>query len=179
VKKNIFLAGLLLLTCAPSFADDAAPAASRPVSPWLANASPWLKKQLKKDRYKCPPGKSPFRGAADAQVTIVECVDYECPYCVQQEPALKRVLQTYPSQVKVVCKNLPLMDIHPTAKKRAVVAECMAEQGKFWQAHDRILAKEPAKKVRPPGNKTPLPEMPTKAPTPRAPTSLLKVTRLA
>lgn len=45
-----------------------------------------------------------------------------------------------------MCKNLPL-DIHPKAKQKALVAECMGNQGRFWQAHNQLLAGVPLKKV--------------------------------
>jgi predicted DsbA family dithiol-disulfide isomerase len=99
---------------------------------------PWLDQQLAKQRFPFQIGKSPVRGPADATVTIAEFTDYECPYCKDEEPTIKKVLAAYPSQVKVVIKNLPL-DIHPKAKHKALVAECMGLQGKFWQAHDRFF----------------------------------------
>ena len=79
------------------------------------------------------------------QVTIVEFADYECPYCVQDEPTVKKVLAAYPTQVKLVFKNLPL-DTHPKAKQKALVAECMGIQGRYWQAHDRSLPAPPRKR---------------------------------
>ncbi len=111
-------------------------------------AHPWLDAQLKKQRYPCPPGNSPVRGAADAAVTIVEFADFECPYCVSDEATIKKVLAAYPTQVRLVFKNLPL-DIHSTAKQKAVVAECMGAQDPnlFWKAHDRFLVAQP-KNVR-------------------------------
>ncbi len=36
-------------------------------------------------------------------------------------------------------KNLPL-DVHPKAKQKALVAECVGIQGRYWQAHDRFFA---------------------------------------
>jgi protein-disulfide isomerase len=111
------------------------------------NSHPWLDQQLKKQRYPAPTGDSPVRGPADAQVTIVEFTDYECPFCIKDEPVVKKVLATYPTQVKLVVKNLPLA-IHANAKHLAVLAECMRAQGKFWQAHDELLAGDPPKKVR-------------------------------
>jgi protein-disulfide isomerase len=115
----------------------------------FANAQgshPWLDKQLAKQRVQCPEGKSPFRGPADAPVTIVAFGDYECPYCSQNEPVLKKVLAAYSTQVKLVFKNLPL-NMHPKAKHKALVAECMGVQGRFWQAHDRFFAGAPPNKV--------------------------------
>jgi protein-disulfide isomerase len=106
---------------------------------------PWLDKQLAKQRYPCPPGDSPVRGPADAPVTIVEFGDFECPYCKEDEPTVKKVLAAYPTQVKLVYKELPL-DIHPKAKQKAIVAECMGAQGKFW--HDRFFTGATPKEVR-------------------------------
>jgi len=107
---------------------------------------PWLDEQLAKQRYPCPPGTSPFRGPADAPVTIVEFADYECPYCAKDEPTVRTVLAAYPTQVKLVFKNLPL-HMHPQAKHKALVAECMGAQDRFWQAHDGFFANAPQKKV--------------------------------
>lgn len=115
----------------------------------VANAQdshPWLDQQLKKQRYPCPEGKSPVRGPADAPVTIVEFADYDCPYCAEDEPTVKKVLAAYPTEVKLVFKELPL-DVHPKAKEKALLAECMGEQGKFWEAHDQFLAGAPPKKA--------------------------------
>jgi protein-disulfide isomerase len=107
---------------------------------------PWLDQQLKKQRYGLALGKSPFLGPDDAPVTIVEFSDYDCPFCRQNEPAVKKVLAAYPTQVKLVYKNLPL-DMHSQAKQKAVVAECMGLQGMFWQAHDQFLAGAPTNKA--------------------------------
>ena len=123
-----------MLTSVPSFANE-------------PGSHPWLNQQLKKDRYKCPLGKSPFRGPADAPVTINEFMDLECPYCKDQEVILKKVLAAYPTQVKVVTKNLPL-DMHPKAKHKALVANCMGMQDKYWQGYNRFLNGDPPKKVR-------------------------------
>ena len=134
MKKVILAMSILTLTSVATFANE-------------PGAHPWLDKQLAKQRYRCPLGKSPFKGPADAQVTITEFVDYECPACSQQESTRKKVLAAYPTQVKWVIKNLPL-DMHPKAKHKALVANCMGSQDKFWQAHERFLAGDPPKKVR-------------------------------
>jgi protein-disulfide isomerase len=133
MKKILLTASLLVLPSAQALSEP--------------GAHPWLDKQLAKQRVKCPPGKSPFKGPEDAQVTIVEFLDYDCPFCADQEKVMKKVLDAYPTQVKLVIKNLPL-DVHPHAKGKAIVADCMAMQGKFWQAHDALLAQEKKGKVR-------------------------------
>jgi len=80
-------------------------------------------------------------------VRIYVFCDFLCPYCKNEQPVLKKVLAAYPTQVKLIFKNLPL-DIHPGAKQKALVAECMGVQGRFWQAHDRFFAGAPPNKVR-------------------------------
>jgi len=130
-RNHVSILGVMLVTAGISIADG---------------PHPWLQQQLAKQRYPCPEGQSPVRGPADAKVTIVEFADYDCPYCRDDEAAVKKVLAAYPTQVKLVYKNLPL-DIHSQAKHKAVVAECMGVQGKFWQAHDELLAGAPLKTV--------------------------------
>jgi protein-disulfide isomerase len=111
------------------------------------SSHPWLDKQLAKQRYACPVGQSPVRGPADAKVTVVEFVDFDCPSCAQQEPVLAQLLAAYPAQVKLVIKNLPL-SVHPGAKQKALVAECLGLQGKYWQAHDGLLSGASPQQIR-------------------------------
>src|SRR5581483_5579736 len=137
MKKLFCQITLLLLTATACFA-GAPPIASFPGAPDPAT-HPWLMQQLKKDRYPCPTQSSPFMGPADAPVTINEFLDYQCPSCVEQDKVLKKLVHDYPKEVKLVIKNLPLTDIHNGALSRAKVAQAMANQDKFWQAHDQFL----------------------------------------
>ncbi len=81
---------------------------------------------------------SPFRGKADAPVTIVEFSDFQCPYCSRGADLVEQLLEKYPNDVKFVFKHRPLENIHPWAKPAAVAAVCAAEQKPeaFWQLHD-------------------------------------------
>ncbi len=83
---------------------------------------------------------SPFKGAADAPVVIVEYSDFQCPYCNRLQPTLKRVLEMYPGKVKLVFKNLPLIRIHKFAMNAALAAMAAKQQGKFWEFHDELFA---------------------------------------
>jgi predicted DsbA family dithiol-disulfide isomerase len=82
------------------------------------------------------------RGAADAPVTIMAFSDYQCPYCVRAEPVLAEVLKRYPDDVRVVHRHFPLDTIHPFARPAAEAAMCADEQGKFWEYHDGIFARQ-------------------------------------
>ena len=78
------------------------------------------------------------RGPADANVTIVEYSDFQCPACGMAEPIIKQVLAAYPTQVKFVYKDYPL-PFHTYAQKAAEAAECAGLQGKYWEMHDVLF----------------------------------------
>jgi predicted DsbA family dithiol-disulfide isomerase len=82
---------------------------------------------------------SPFRGPAEAPVTIVLFTDFECPYCSKIEPLLTQVLEKNPQTVKLVFKNMPLQ-FHKMAIPAARAALAARKQGKFWEFHDRLFA---------------------------------------
>jgi protein-disulfide isomerase len=88
----------------------------------------------------------PFKGAANAPITIVEFSDFQCPYCARVNPTLEQVMKTYGDKVKIVFKDFPLPN-HPQAPKAAEAAHCAGEQGKFWELHDKMFANQQALQV--------------------------------
>ena len=86
----------------------------------------------------------PATGSDSAPVTIVEFSDFECPFCRQASPTLKKLQQAYGERVRVVWKDFPLTQIHPQAFKAAEAAHCAGEQGKYWEYHDRLFANQSA-----------------------------------
>jgi protein-disulfide isomerase len=84
---------------------------------------------------------SPFKGPADAPVTIALFTDFECPYCRQIIPLLDEVLAKNQKTVKLVFKNLPLK-FHKLAEPSAKAALAAQEQGKFWPFHDKLFAEQ-------------------------------------
>lgn len=79
------------------------------------------------------------RGPADAPITIIEFSDYECPFCRRAEPTLKDVLARYPEQVRFVYRHFPL-EMHSRARPAAEAAVCAAEQGRFWEFHEKVFS---------------------------------------
>lgn len=82
----------------------------------------------------------PARGPDTAPVTIVEFTDYECPYCRDHFlKTLPLVLAQYGDRVRYVVMNFPIPRLHPDALGAAEAAECAADQGRFWEYHDRLF----------------------------------------
>jgi protein-disulfide isomerase len=89
-------------------------------------------------------GTSPVKGPADAAVTIIEFSDFQCPPCGESRALVKQVLATYPKDVKLVYKTLPLASIHPNAVGAAKAAVAAGKQGKFWEMHDVLYENQDA-----------------------------------
>ena len=78
------------------------------------------------------------QGPADAPVTLVEYGDYQCPYCGEAYPIVKKVQAELGDQLQFVFRNFPLTTVHPHAEKAAEAAESAGAQGKFWEMHDAL-----------------------------------------
>ncbi len=82
----------------------------------------------------------PYRGPADAPVTIVEFSDFQCPFCSRGADTVEEILAKYPNDVKFEFKHFPL-SFHPWAKPAAIASHCGAQQSAeaFWTLHDRYF----------------------------------------
>lgn len=84
-------------------------------------------------------GEAPTRGPENAQITIIEFADFECPYCARLSLTLDKLMKMYPDQIRLVFKNYPLRNHRraPLAHEAALAAQA---QGKFWEMHDLLYA---------------------------------------
>ena len=78
------------------------------------------------------------QGTYGAKVAVVEFSDFQCPYCGREIPIIDRVMKEYDGKVRLVFRHYPL-DFHPFAEKAAEAAVCAAEQGKFWELHNKMF----------------------------------------
>jgi protein-disulfide isomerase len=83
-------------------------------------------------------------GSDDAVVTLVEYGDYECPHCGRAQPVLEEVRKRMGSRLALVFRHFPLTNIHPHAEHAAEAAEAAASQGRFWEMHEAIFARQSA-----------------------------------
>jgi len=75
-------------------------------------------------------------------VTIVEFVDFECPFCRALAPKLQAAIDHAPAPVRVVRKMVPLAQ-HPHAKDAALAWCCADAQGHGDEMAAALFAAEP------------------------------------
>ncbi len=73
-----------------------------------------------------------------SKVTLIEYGDYQCPYCGEAYPQVKKLTTDYASKITFVFRNYPLSTLHPNAKAAAAAAEAAGLQGKYWEMHDKL-----------------------------------------
>jgi protein-disulfide isomerase len=89
-------------------------------------------------------GNPPARGTRDAQVTIVEFADFQCPFCRNFAEMLQQLDQQDMARVRVVFRQMPLQQ-HPWAQQAAIISTCVDFQSPeaFWKLHDFIYTNQP------------------------------------
>jgi protein-disulfide isomerase len=94
-----------------------------------------------------PAPNAPSRGSATAKVTVQEFADFECAFCSRVDRTVKELLEAYDGRVKLVWRNVPLVEMHPDAHLAAEAAmEAFAQKGNvaFWKMHDLLLVNQKA-----------------------------------
>lgn len=88
-------------------------------------------------------------GNPDAELTIVEYSDIECPFCKRFHVTMHQIMDEYGKDGKVnwVYRHFPLDQIHDKARKEAEATECANELGgneKFWAYLDKVYELTPS-----------------------------------
>ncbi len=77
-----------------------------------------------------------------AKIVLVEYSYFQCPYCANHVPTIKQLMEEYGDDIALVYRHFPLTSIHSEAEPAAEAAECAADQGKFWEFHDQLFARQ-------------------------------------
>jgi protein-disulfide isomerase len=83
-----------------------------------------------------------IRGNANAQVTLEEFGDFQCPPCGSISGFLDELVKEYDPRLRIVFRHYPLEN-HQYARDAALAAEAAGLQGRFWEMHD-VLYREQA-----------------------------------
>jgi protein-disulfide isomerase len=86
---------------------------------------------------------APVRGSAEAPLTMVEFSDYHCPFCARYAKEVFPQIQrdfVDTGRLRYVFVNFPIDQLHPRAARVHEAAACAADQGRFWEMHERLFA---------------------------------------
>src|ERR1700730_12042482 len=80
---------------------------------------------------------TPAGGGKDRDVTIIEFLDYNCPFCKKTAPELHKLLRADP-RVRILYKEWPIFGAVSEYAARSVLAANW--QGKFLVAHNALIS---------------------------------------
>ena len=84
-----------------------------------------------------------IKGNPDAEIILVEYSDYDCGFCARVHPTLENIVEESNGDVAWAYRHFPLESIHPEAKGKAIVGECLAlvaGNEVFWDYTDGIFS---------------------------------------
>lgn len=87
-------------------------------------------------------GSSPFKGKANATVTLIEFSDYQCPFCARNyRQVLPGLVEEYvdTGKLKFVMRENPIPSLHRNAVNASLAALCAKDQGRYWEMHDMLF----------------------------------------
>lgn len=82
---------------------------------------------------------NPTLGDANAPITIIAFIDFECPFSQESYPIFQQVAEKYGPALNIVFKQFPLASIHPNAVQASIASTCAQDQGKFWEYYDLLF----------------------------------------
>lgn len=91
------------------------------------------------------PGRDHIRGgeAASRPLTVLIYGDYLCPYCRRLRHVMERLRRALGDRMAYVYRHFPNERAHPGAELLSIGSEAAARQGRFWEMHDALFAREP------------------------------------
>ena len=84
-----------------------------------------------------------IKGPKDAPIHLVVYSDFQCPACRASLTPIEELRNQFSQLIQVEFRHYPLERAHRWTTLAASFAECAAEQGKFWEFHDRLFSEQP------------------------------------
>lgn len=82
---------------------------------------------------------SPIKGNIHAKVTVVEFLDPECEACSATYPFVKKIIQEFSKDIKLIVRYMPY---HKNSIYAANILEGARAQGKYWEALELLFAEQ-------------------------------------
>jgi protein-disulfide isomerase len=86
-----------------------------------------------------------IRGDVNAEISIIEYSDFECPYCERHHATVQQLVDQYDGKVNWVYRHFPLGN-HPNAQKAAEAVVCSAninDNETAWKMIDMLFERGP------------------------------------
>jgi len=80
---------------------------------------------------------SPFEGASDAKIQIVEFGDFNCSKCLAAFPIIRELMAKHHDQIRFSWRNYPV--VQGSSLDFALAAVCAHKQNRFWALHDKLF----------------------------------------
>jgi protein-disulfide isomerase len=90
------------------------------------------------------PDDDPFIGDANAKVTVVAFVDFQCSACAGFSPLLKKVVSEFGPNVRLAIRDYPLTSIHENSMQAARAGYAARQQSKFFEMADLMYRNQGA-----------------------------------
>jgi predicted DsbA family dithiol-disulfide isomerase len=75
----------------------------------------------------------------NAKVTIVEFMDFKCPFSRDEAAVLQQVMTRYAGKVNIYIRNFPGESIYPGSRELSRVAYCAFRQNRFPKVYDYLF----------------------------------------
>ena len=85
------------------------------------------------------PTKNIYVGKADAPVTLLMYGDYEDEASAKANDVIRRLLEEFPDELRFNYRHFPQTQVHQKAMKAAEASLAAAQEGKFWEMHNRLF----------------------------------------
>lgn len=83
-------------------------------------------------------------GQGNANVTLIEYGDFECPACYRFYPIIEEVREKYEEEITFQFRHFPLVEIHQNALAASRAAEAAGKQDGFWDMYNLLYQNQPA-----------------------------------
>jgi len=82
-------------------------------------------------------------GPRNAELSLVEYGDFECPFCARAYGEVRTVVERLRGDLQFVFRNFPLPELHTHALLAAEAAEAAGTQERFWEMHTLLYENQP------------------------------------